>query len=98
MIPRVKPKSLGHPPRHHPPRSAGTSEPVAWHSMPELVWQEILFDSKIGAAIDLTPADGLLAMAALHARIPYTGLVFTRRHADELLHRLQSLVIAWGDP
>ena len=66
--------------------------------MPELVWQGILFDFKIEAVIDLTPADGLLAMAELHTRIPYTGLVFTRRHADELLHRLQSLVIAWGDP
>ena len=70
------------------------------------MWQEILFDFKVGAVIDLTPADGLLAMAALHARSPYTGLVFTRRHADELLHRLQSFVIAgatqegdtWYDP
>ena len=62
-----------------------------------LFWQETLFDFKIGAVIDLTPVDGLLAQAALHARIPYTGLVFTRRHADELLRRLQSLVIA-GDP
>jgi hypothetical protein len=89
-----------------PPRNAGTSEPVAWHSMPELVWQEILFDFKVGAVIDLTLADGQLAQAALQARIPYTGLVFTRRHADELLQKLQSFVLAgatregdtWYDP
>ena len=87
MTSRVKLKSPGRP-------HAGTSEPIAWHSLPELVWQAILFDFKIGAAIYLTPADGMLAMAALHAHIPYTGRVFTRRHADELLHRLQSLVIA----
>ncbi len=62
--------------------------------MPKLCWQEILFDCKAGAVIDLTPADGMLAMAALRALIPYTGLVFTQRHADELLQRLQSLVIA----
>ena len=69
-------------------------------------WHEILCDFKVGAVIDLTPADGPLARAVLHARIPYTGLVFTRRHADELLQRLQSLVIAratreggtWYDP
>ena len=74
--------------------------------MPELLWQEIFFDFKIGADIDLTPADGLLALAVLHARIPYTGLVFTRRHVNELLRRLQSLVITraaregdtWYDP
>ena len=74
--------------------------------MPELFWQEILFDSKVGAVIDLTLSDGLLAQAALHSRIPYTGLVFTRRHADELLQRLQSFVLAgatregdtWYDP
>ncbi len=80
---------------------------MAFHAaMPELLWREILFDFGVGAVIDLTPADGLLAMAARHARIPYTGLVFTRRHTDELLHRLQSLVIAgatregdtWYDP
>ena len=89
-----------------PPRNAGTIEPIAWHCVPKLCWQEILFDFKIGAVIDLTPADGLLAQAALHARIPYTSLGFTRRHADELLHKLQSLVIAratceggtWYDP
>jgi hypothetical protein len=89
-----------------PPRNAGTSEPVAWHSMPELFGQEILFDFKVGAVIDLTLADGQLAQAALQARIPYTGLVFTRRHADELLQRLQSFVLAgatregdtWYDP
>ncbi len=33
-------------------------------------------------------------MAALHARVSYTGLVLTRKHADKLLRRLQSLVIA----
>ena len=62
--------------------------------MPQLFGQEILFDFKKGAVINITPADGLLAQAALHARIPYTGLVFARRHADELLHELQFLVIA----
>ena len=62
--------------------------------MPELVWHEILCDFRVGAVIDLTPGDGPLAGGALHARIPYTGLVFTRRHADELMRRLQSLVIA----
>ena len=74
--------------------------------MPERFWQDILFDFKVGAVIDLTPADGQLARAALQARIPYTGLVFTRRHADELLQRLQSFVLAratreggtWYDP
>jgi hypothetical protein len=97
------------PGRATPPpqaRNAGTSEPVAWHSMPELFWQEVLFDFKVGAVIDLTLVDGLLAMAALHARIPYTGLVFTRKHADDLLQRLQSFVLAraareggtWYDP
>jgi hypothetical protein len=73
--------------------------------MPDLL-QEILFYFKVGAVIDLTPADGQLAQAALQARIPYTGLVFTRRHADELLQRLQSFVLAgatregdtWYDP
>ena len=80
------------------PRNAGTSEPVAWHSMPQLFWQEILFDFKVGAVIDLTPADGTLAMTALHARIPYTGLTFTPKHATELLGRLQSLVLAAEPP
>ena len=74
--------------------------------MPQLFWHAFLFDFKVGAVIDLTPADGLLAMAASHTRIPSTGLVFTPKHADELLQRLQSSLIAratregdpWYDP
>ena len=70
--------------------------------MPQFCWQEVLFDFKVGAVVDLTPVDGLLAMAALHTRIPYTGLVLTPKHADELLQRLQSSLIAGatreGDP
>ena len=84
------------------PRTAGTCEPVTWHSMPQLFWQEILFDFQVGAVIDLTPADGALAMAAVHLRIPYTGLTWSKRHSDELLIRLESLVVAGatreGDP
>ena len=66
--------------------------------MPERLWQEILFDFNAGAVIDLTPADGLLAMAELHARIAYTGLVFTRKHADDLLQRTQSFAQPCGSP
>ena len=84
------------------PRTAGTCEPVTWHSMPQLFWQEILFDFQVGAVIDLTPADGALAMAAVHLRIPCTGLTWSKRHSDELLIRLESLVVAGatreGDP
>jgi hypothetical protein len=75
-------------------RNAGTREPVAWHSLPVLFWQEILFDFEVGAVIDLTPGDGMLATAALQTRLPYTGLVFTPKHADALYSRLESQAIA----
>ena len=77
-----------------PPRNATTREPVAWHALPVLFWQEILFDFKVGAVIDLTPSDGMLALAALQARVPYAGLVFSKKHADTLLDRLMSQVMA----
>jgi hypothetical protein len=88
------------------PRNAGTREPVSWHAMPVVFWQEILFDFKVGAVIDLTPGDGMLALAALQARLPYTGLTYTKKHADLLMHRLQMQVVggatregdAWYDP
>ena len=51
------------PGRATPPpqaRNAGTSEPTVWHSMPVLVWQEAPFDFKVGAIVDLAPADGPL--------------------------------------
>jgi hypothetical protein len=47
--------------------------------------------------VELAEGYGPLRLMELTC-MAYTGLVFTRRHADELLHRLQSLVIAWGDP
>jgi len=92
----------GGPPRR--PRLAMPEQASQSHGIPcrSFFWQEVLFDFKVGAVIDLTPADGLLAQAALHTRIPYTGLVFTPKHADELLHRLRSWLIAGatreGDP
>jgi hypothetical protein len=51
-------------------------------------------DFEVGAVIDLTPGDGMLATAALQARLPYTGLVFTPKHADALYRRLESQAIA----
>ena len=43
-----------------------------------------MYDFAAGAVIDLTPGDGVVAMAALRAGCPYTGVTLTDAHATEL--------------
>ena len=70
---------------------------MAFHAA-AFLGKKVVLDFKVRAVVDLTPADGLLAQAALHTRIPYTGLVFTPKHADELLQKASVLFDRRGDP
>ena len=59
-------------------------EPVFYHSMSQHLWAELLYDFGVGAVIDLTAGDGAVAMAALRAGCPYTGVTLTDPHTTEL--------------
>jgi len=65
-------------------RTDATMEPVLYHSMSPHLWAELLYDFGVGAVIDLTAGDGAVAMAALRAGCPYTGVTLTDAHATEL--------------
>ena len=69
------------PPTH---RTDATMEPVLYHSMSPHLWAELLYDFGVGAVIDLTAGDGAVAMAALRAGCPYTGVTLTDAHTTEL--------------
>jgi hypothetical protein len=48
------------------------------------LWGEILYDFQVGAVIDLTAGDGVVAMASLRVGCPYVGVTLTDTHATEL--------------
>ena len=69
------------------------AEPMFWHSTPLKLWEEILFDYNIVAVLDLTPGDGVRALAALRRRIPYAGVAMNAAHRDHLLMHLDKTVL-----
>lgn len=87
-------------------RTDDTRELAFFHALPSIFWEEVLYDYQIGAVIDVAAGDGSLALAALRARIPYTGVCLTEEHKSKLLSRLKDLLCAgavragdkWYDP
>ena len=87
-------------------RTDDTRELAFFHALPSTFWEEVLYDYQIGAVIDVAAGDGSLALAALRARIPYTGVCLTEEHKSKLLSRLKDLLCAgavragdkWYDP
>lgn len=85
-------KQQGPPDTHVKMRNDAEKEPVCWHSSSVLLYDSLIHDYKPKAIIDLTCTDGLLALAALKAKIPYTGLCPTTTHATLLRENLVSKV------
>ena len=66
--------------------------PVFYHTPPRLLVEELMWSHDLQAVIDLTPGDGVWAMAAVRGRKPYVGIVFTQKHAHILQDFLCSLI------
>ena len=81
----VDPDDDDEPPAH---RTDATVEPVFFHTVSSSLWSEILYDFEVGAVIDLTAGDGAVAMAAIRAGCPYTGVALTDAHVTELRKHL----------
>ena len=85
-------------------RTDKTIEPVAFHSTPALLWEELL---NVAGAHNPTPkmvcelvaADDTLAYICLQKQIPYLGICFNETHRDLLRTRLAQRVFqAMRDP
>ena len=84
------------------PRTDDTVEPVFFHSMPVLFYQELLDALNIMAVIDLTPGEGTCATACLKRMLPYVGVTFNEQHSARLSAHLERVVltgmVTQGDP
>lgn len=69
------------------------SEPVFFHATTTKLWEEIFHCHNVKAVVDLTPADGAKALAAIRARIPYVGVTFNNAHRDQLLMHMDKSVL-----
>ena len=65
-------------------RSNEKMEPLAYHALPLSFWLEFIHCFNIGAIFDYTPAGGIVAEAAIEAKINYYGLCQTETHQKEL--------------
>ncbi len=68
-------------------------EAVLFHAMPVAVAEEILHAHDAQAVIDSTAGDGAWALACMRLRKPYTGIVFSQRHAGSLMAWLEWAVL-----
>ena len=53
------------------PRTDDTVEPVFFHSMPDLFYQELLDALNIIGVIDLCPGEGTCALACIKKMLPF---------------------------
>ncbi len=70
------------------------SEPVFFHAAPLVFHEEMLHDYNLAALVDLTPGDGMRALAAIKSRIPYVGVAFGEAHREGLFAWLRRNVLA----
>ena len=83
-------------------RTDDTMEPVFFHALPYLIWEDLVLAMNFSSVIDLTCSDGMLALACLKNGLPYCGVPFTPFHTELLQARLAKLVteacLTEGDP
>ena len=72
-------------------RSMNDVEPLLFHSLPKVVYEEVMHQFGAKAVIGLA-GDGRLALACLEAKIPFFGFGWTEIHCDALRKRLEKAV------
>ena len=76
-----------------PPVKNDDRVPVFFHESTPLVAHELLHALQGKAILDFSPGSGAWAMAAIRARVPYTGVAMTETRKALLTKRLVSLTL-----
>ena len=80
-------------------RTATTMVPMAYHTGPEELYEELCHDFHAKLIIDLTPLDERLAYVCLKRRHGYLGITFSEAHAQALEARLvHRMKLAMAEP
>ena len=61
-------------------RTADSVEPLCYHGLPRLFWEDVIHAYDVKAVLDLTAGPATCAEAALNLRVPYYGLCQTFQH------------------
>ena len=81
---------------HKKPRTDHTVEPVFFHNMTVIVYQELLGALSLSGAIDLSPGEGTCALACMRKMLPYVGITLTEQHSARLMAHPDAVVSdAW---
>ena len=65
-------------------RKDGEIEPVFFHFLPKLFYDNLVGSWSACAILDLSPGQGELAKVAAERRLPYLGIALTDEHATSL--------------
>ncbi|CAJ1450592.1 unnamed protein product [Effrenium voratum] len=71
-----------------PAQEFSDGEPVAWHSMKERVYEEVLHSWQCKKVLDGSTLDDTFALAALKQNVVYVGVVWSEQHKEFLHQRL----------
>lgn len=71
-----------------PAQEFSDGEPVAWHSMEERVYEEVLHSWQCKKMLDGSTLDDTFALAALKQNVVYVGVVWSEQHKEFLHQRL----------
>ena len=69
-------------------RTDTTNVPVTWWPMPDKWYDELIHMFFVKLPIDLTPAEGKFAWAAIQNRVGYIGVAYTDSHRQLIMDRL----------
>ena len=78
------------------PHTDEAVEPVLFHSMPVILYQELLDAFSLSGVIDLSPGEGTCALACMRKMLPYVGITLTEQHSARLMAHLDAVSAAWG--
>ena len=72
-------------------RSDSNTEPTCFHSWSVELYSDLIHLFHLKAVVDATPGQGLCALAALQAGVPYLGICLTNKHRDLLQQQVMKL-------
>ena len=80
-------------------REDSNIEPVFFHHLPQLFWQEMLYDTEVAGMLSCTPGPGADAMACIVMGKTYVGLCFNCHHKKAMEKQIKKLIMQeWATP
>ena len=75
------------------PRTQDSLEPVFYHSLPAVFYQELIDGFQLKAVLDLSPGPGDAALAAYTLKVNYVGACFSAEDQARMMAHLEARIL-----